>query len=156
MCVCVCAFLMVFIFEKKKLGGGGGAVGGEKKNYYRSSLKSFEMYGEWLCFNLLFSGYYCPVATSNYTDYACPTGHYCPLGTQWWNQYPCDAGSYNNLTERTKPGDCLSCPGQWSSVFLVLLCVHMSYSCPLRSSSLPSYHWASPSCLSHPVVFCCQ
>ena len=89
------------------------------------------------------------MATANYTDYSCPTGHYCPLGTQWWNQYPCDAGTYNNLTERTKPGDCLSCPGQWSSVFLVLLCVHMSYSCPLHSSSPPS---CCPCCGQWPSV----
>ena len=65
---------------------------------------------------LFLPGYYCPVGTANYTDYACPTGHYCPLGTHWWNQFPCDAGTHNNLTHRTKVDDCLSCPGNTLSL----------------------------------------
>lgn len=61
---------------------------------------------------IIFSGYYCPQGTANYTDYPCPTGHYCPVSTKNWNQYPCNSGTFNNQTMRTASGDCLSCTGR--------------------------------------------
>ena len=46
-------------------------------------------------------GYWCPLETSNYTDYPCPTGFYCPNGTRYWNDMPCPVGECKNIVQNT-------------------------------------------------------
>lgn len=68
---------------------------------------------EMFCF---LSGFWCPLATANYTDYPCPMGYYCPAGTLYWNEFPCPTGYFNNATERTDLSQCTSCPGMTGDV----------------------------------------
>ena len=56
------------------------------------------------------AGFYCPMATVNYTDNPCPSGYYCLADASSGTQNPCPAGTYNNVTEATDDSYCLQCP----------------------------------------------
>lgn len=65
----------------------------------------------WLFYIYLCLGFYCPVNTSDFLLYPCPSGYYCPENTTSATQYPCPIGTFNAETQQRNASSCQLCSG---------------------------------------------
>ena len=67
---------------------------------------------------LCLAGFYCPLGSTNASDFICPKGHFCPPGTQFGSQHKCPPGTFGNRTGLQEENHCSKCtPGSFCSTF---------------------------------------